>query len=45
MNNTTGTSAVSYAVSSKSGTGFHVKLFNSSGTGISGTIDWEARGA
>ena len=40
-----GTSAVSYAVSSKSGTGFHVKLFNSSGTGISGTIDWEARGA
>jgi hypothetical protein len=37
--------AVSYAVSSKSGTGFHVKLFNSSGTGISGTIDWEARGA
>jgi hypothetical protein len=40
-----GTTAVSYAVSNKSGTGFHVKLFNSSGTAISGTIDWEARGA
>jgi len=31
-------------ISSKSRTGFHIRFFNSSGTGIAQTFDWVARG-